>query len=275
MKSRGTKLSVLACLSLSMLMFSGQPALADAFGDGVKKYNAKDYQGALNLFKQVAAGQPRNALCHYYLALCNQCLARVDEAKKEYKLATESPDPSLRSMAQTGLSQLDRVKIGPVSAITGGSGNSLVSLEVPAGGAGKGKDGKDGKDGGKDGKAKDSGKAESGSSSGSGGTAAAKGGSAGGVKTIYYFYTNWSRTAKIMDPTIDNAKAQYPKINFKRIDIEAPENQQLLQTYGVTGNGNDPTTVMVDGNGKIVNSYTGCVEGSGFTSMIDEANAKK
>jgi thiol-disulfide isomerase/thioredoxin len=84
------------------------PALAapDNFSAAKSKYEKKDYQGALNDFKALSAKYPNNALCHYYMALCNQCLARVAEAKREYQWVMDNDRGSLSRQAASGLNQL-------------------------------------------------------------------------------------------------------------------------------------------------------------------------
>lgn len=259
MKTASNKQFLVKAVSLAFLMAAagiGAPAWAGNFNDAVKKYNSKDYQGALNEFKAIAAQNPKNALCHYYLALCNQCLARVVEAKKEYQLATESSDPSLRGMAQAGLSQLEKVNIGSVSG-SGYSSASSSSLSSAASGGGT------------------AGAASGGDKSGSGKTASSavsgKGAAtaSGAVKTIYDFYTTWCRPCKMMEPTFEEAKGRYPGISFKRFDAEAPENAALVQQFSVSAY---PTIVFLDGKGKVLFNNAGALEGENFFSLIDQYN---
>lgn len=92
----------------ALVVGSFQPALAasDVFSVAKGKYEKKDYQGALNDFKALSAKYPNNALCHYYMALCNQCLTRVSEAKREYQWVIDNDRGSLSRQAATGLNQL-------------------------------------------------------------------------------------------------------------------------------------------------------------------------
>lgn len=92
----------------ALVVGSFQPALAapDVFSTAKSKYEKKDYQGALNDFKALSAKYPNNALCHYYMALCNQCLTRVSEAKREYQWVMDNDRGSLSRQAATGLNQL-------------------------------------------------------------------------------------------------------------------------------------------------------------------------
>lgn len=265
---RGATLGLMAAAIVGGI---AAPAWAAGFNDAVAKYNSKNYQGALNEFKVIAEKEPRNALCHYYLALCNQCLARVAEAKKEYQLATQASDPGLRAMAQAGLTQLDRVNIGSAGGSSSGSAssssasNSLVSSS--GGSAGSGAAGASGSSD------KGAGKPGAGSASSSGSSSSSAGGkssvASGGVKTIYDFYTTWCRPCKLMEPTFDEAKTRYTGISFKRFDAEAPENAAMVQQYSVSAY---PTIVFLDGKGKVLYNAAGSLEGDSFFSLIDQYN---
>jgi thioredoxin-like negative regulator of GroEL len=92
----------------AVVVGSFQPALAapDVFSVAKSKYEKKEYQGALNDFKALSAKYPNNALCHYYMALCNQCLTRVGEAKSEYQWVIANDRGSLSRQAAAGLNQL-------------------------------------------------------------------------------------------------------------------------------------------------------------------------
>lgn len=106
----------ISAVTIGLGSFDPVSAAPDAFSTAKGKYEKKDYQGALNDFKGLSAKYPNNALCHYYMALCNQCLARVGEAKKEYQWVIANDRGSLASQATTGLNQL--------SGLSGGSGSS-------------------------------------------------------------------------------------------------------------------------------------------------------
>lgn len=96
--------------------FDPVSATPDVFSTAKSKYEKKDYQGALNDFKVLSAKYPTNVLCHYYMALCNQCLSRVGEAKKEYQWVIANDRGNLSGQAKAGLNQL--------SGLSGGSGSS-------------------------------------------------------------------------------------------------------------------------------------------------------
>lgn len=103
---------LVACsVASSVAIVSAGPVLAapDVFTVAKGKYEKKDYQGALNDFKALSAKYPTNVLCHYYMALCNQCLSRVGEAKKEYQWVIDNDRGSLANNATAGLNQLSGV----------------------------------------------------------------------------------------------------------------------------------------------------------------------
>lgn len=269
---RGATLGLMGIMAAAIIGGLAAPAWAAGFNDAVAKYNSKNYQGALNEFKVIAEKEPRNALCHYYLALCNQCLARVAEAKKEYQLATQASDPGLRAMAQSGLTQLDRVNIGSAggSSSSSSSSSSAANSLVSSGGGSSAGSGAAGASGSSD---KGAGKPGASSTSSSGSSSSTAGGkssvASGGVKTIYDFYTTWCRPCKLMEPTFDEAKTRYTGITFKRFDAEAPENAAMVQQYGVSAY---PTIVFLDGKGKVLYNAAGSLEGDSFFSLIDQYN---
>lgn len=102
---------------------------ADAFGVAKQKYESKDYQGALNDFKALSAKYPSNGLCHYYLALCNQCLSRTAEAKREYQWVMTNDRTSLKQKAEVGFNQLNGVNNGS----GGGSSSTVASAPASSG----------------------------------------------------------------------------------------------------------------------------------------------
>ena len=175
---------------------SVSPAIAapDAFTTAKGKYEKKDYQGALNDFKALSAKYPTNALCHYYMALCNQCLTRVGEAKKEYQWVIDHDRSNLASQATAGLNQLGGVNNG--SGSSGFSGSSTSGAFTPI---------------------------ASSSSKTAGGS----------IKTVLDFYTTWCGPCKEMEPAFEAAKGRYTSISFKRYDAEDPANASLVKQFAV------------------------------------------
>lgn len=226
---------------------------------GIKKYDAKDYQGALNEFKAVVQVHPRDGLAHYYMALCNQCLARVGEAKAEYEKVVELGPANLKDMAQTGINQLSKV-----STRTGGSMATVATTAAPAADSkeSKGKDAKDAKSG-KDGKDAKADKAD-----GKDAKPALP-----NIKMVYQFYVDSSPGCKSMEATWDETKTRpkYKGIEFVRLNCADAGNAGMVEKYGVNAY---PTLVIVDQGGKTLSSQTGAMEGEALASWID-SNLKK
>jgi hypothetical protein len=110
--------------------FDPVSATPDVFSTAKSKYEKKDYQGALNDFKVLSAKYPTNVLCHYYMALCNQCLSRVGEAKKEYQWVIANDRGNLSGQATAGLNQLSGLSGGSASSgsATAGAYTAIGSL---------------------------------------------------------------------------------------------------------------------------------------------------
>ncbi|CAN5613298.1 hypothetical protein BH11CYA1_BH11CYA1_33530 [soil metagenome] len=213
------------------------PALAapDAFTVAKAKYEKKDYQGALNDFKALGAKYPNNALCHYYMALCNQCLTRVGEAKKEYQWVIEHDRSNLASQATAGLNQLSGVNNGS------GSGSTSSSLGSSTGGAF--------------------------TPIGSGASKTA----GGPVKVVLDFYTTWCGPCKEMEPAFEAAKGRYRAISFKRYNAEDPANVALVKQFAVRAY---PTIVMIDGKGKVLYNQPGGLPDQELARTIDQVNGQ-
>lgn len=273
---QGSK-SPIKAISLALLCSAftlGNSCFAADMQSGIKKYQAKQYQAALNDFKEVVKANPSDALCHYYMALCNQCLARIGEAKAEYKKVTEIGPPNLKAQAQSGLSQLERVSVrtggntaaasttGTTDSASGGAagsatGNSPVATSG-TNGAGTyspnmAKGGKDpGKDPGKD-------------------LAEAKK-SLPAIKQIIMFYSDSSPGSAAMQDTWDEAKVKYKTIEFTRLNVADNSNAEMVAKYSVNAY---PTTVMIDQQGKAVLNQAGPMIGEAFSSTIDGLLKKK
>lgn len=230
----------------------GQNVLAADMQSGIKKYNAKDYQGALNDFKDVLKAKPNDGLCHYYMAMCNQCLARIGEAKLHYQKVIDVGPASLKANAQAGLSQLDKVTVryGGGSSASAGSGTASAPLVVAS--AAGAKDGKDGK-----GDAKAEAKPE---------------GKKPNVKRIIMFYSDSSPGSMSMESTWDDAKQKYKDIEFTRLNVADPSNAEMISQYGVSSY---PTTVVIDQGGKVLHNQAGAILGDAFSTMVDGYLKKK
>jgi len=272
-------LSLAAALGLAIGYWTTMTIVTDlpaqAAGDqnqAIQKYNAKDYQGALNEFRTVYARDPKNSLCRYYMALCNQCLANVDEAKKDYKWVVDNGAPNLKAQAQTGLSQLEKVSIrsGGSTSAASAPAVSATTGDASKGGAdlierSKDKSGKDmpGKDASGKGTAAGGDK-----SSGSTATKTASTSSGGNVGTVLNFYSDSSRNSQLMESSWDEIKPKYPKITFTKVNAGDAQ----CEKYGVS---EFPTIVVLDKNGKVLSTQPGTQSTESMATTIDTYNNKK
>jgi len=140
-KKRGSggwrRLALSALLGVGLALMSvAQTLAAPSFQEAVADYQAGRYAQALGKLEAVKAAYPSNALVHYYVALCQQAVGHIEQAKVEYQWVISSRDPKLAPMATTGLSQLSGVR---VSGSGGGSssGSSSPTMAAPAGGGAK------------------------------------------------------------------------------------------------------------------------------------------
>lgn len=117
---RGATL-VVGCLGA----FCAQVLAVPSFQDAVADYNGGHYASAVGKFEAVEASYPSNALVHYYMALSQQAVGHINQAKAEYQWVIQSRDPKLAPQAATGLAQLAGVR-------TTGSGGSSASPSVHA-----------------------------------------------------------------------------------------------------------------------------------------------
>lgn len=246
--------AVLLALSTQQLMALSVNAAPDMKA-GIKKYDSKDYQGALNEFRAVVQAHPQDGLAHYYMALCNQCLARVGEAKAEYEKVVQLGPANLKDLAQTGLNQLSKVSTRTGGTLTVASTTSSTAASTDTKGvAAKGTDAKDGK-AGKDGKgdkadAKDAKPTQP------------------NIKVVYQFYVDSSPGCKSMESTWDETKtrAKYKGIEFVRLNCSDVSNSDLVNKFSVNSY---PTLVIVDQGGKTLASQVGAMEGEVLSLWID------
>lgn len=246
-------------LAIFLALTVGGAALSAPDMQGaIKKYNAKDYQGALNDLKEFAKAKPNDGLCHYYMALCNQCLARVGEAKLHYQKVLEIGHPSLKANAQTGLNQLEKVTVRYGGVRASGASTAVATatpglVDGPAGAAKTAAAGKtDGKADAKDGK--DAKKVLP------------------NIKRVIMFYSDSSPGSAAMESTWDDAKQKYKDLEFTRLNVADSSNAEMVAQYGVTSY---PTTVVLDQGGKVLHNQAGPIMGEAFGSMLDSYLKKK
>lgn len=122
---RGNNLSqrnpVPAVVLLAILVgcFTAPATAAPAgFAEGVRAYQARRFNIALEQFTRAARSAPNDATVHYYLGLCYQSTNQVSLAKQQYDWVVScSPIPSLRSQASLALSQLSKFSITRAGAV--------------------------------------------------------------------------------------------------------------------------------------------------------------
>lgn len=244
-----------------LMVLSAPVAFAGDMKAGIAKYNAKQYQAALNDFKDVAKANPKDGLCHYYMALCNQCLARVGEAKAEYEKVMQLGPENLKPNAQKGLDLLSKVtgRTGGVSgsptAVASTAGAGTAAPGTAAGAAAGTAGATAGGDKAKEAKDKEAAKKE-----------------LPNVKQVILFYSESSPASISMESTWDDAKLKYKGIEFTRLNVADNSNAELISKYGVS---NYPTTVVIDQAGKVLHNQAGPIIGDGFTSMMDGYLKKK
>ncbi|MBS1992086.1 MAG: thioredoxin family protein [Cyanobacteria bacterium SZAS LIN-3] len=260
LKRPGARAAKSLLLMATAIVVLPQAALADLNG-AVAKYNAKDYQGALNEFKALYARDPKNSLCRYYMAMCNQCLARVEEAKKDYQWVIDHGAANLKGNAQAGLAQLEKV-----GGRTGGSSTMTTTTTPAATSTAKADSGKPSTDlidrgpAGKDGKTTTTPPAT---------TTATKPAEAGSnVARVINFYSEASRGSQLMEPAWDEVKAKFPKITFVKVNTGDP----LCEKYNIS---EFPSVVMLDKNGKALATQAGPQSTESMETTINTCNQKK
>lgn len=106
-----------------------QPAQAapDAYQKAKGDYDNKNYASALTQFKALTAAYPRNALCHYYLALCHQAMGHVPQAQQEFQVVQQLDRGALGQYAAQGMKQLSGARS------SSGSGSIAIASAAGAG----------------------------------------------------------------------------------------------------------------------------------------------
>jgi len=129
-----TSIPVMATLSFSFLLPVSVMA-APTFNDAVADYNSGNYARALGKLEAVRASYPTNPMVHYYLALSQQAVGHLGQAKAEFQWVVSSRDPNLAPMAAKGLAQLTGVRTTGSSGGSGLiSGSSSPTASAPGGG---------------------------------------------------------------------------------------------------------------------------------------------
>src|SRR5271163_4365483 len=83
--------SVGAVVSVGWLgVFWAQALAAPSFQEAVAQYNSGKYAQAVSSLEVVKASYPNNALVHYYMALSQQAIGHLTQAKEEYQWVISS-----------------------------------------------------------------------------------------------------------------------------------------------------------------------------------------
>lgn len=113
-------LSKLLLAASCLLVFSsGVQAGPISYQTAVAEYKAGKYQSALSMFRALNASSPKNALVHYYMALCQYGLGHVEQAKQEYQIVIDSGDVRLKPLAEAGLGKMSKIRTSGTPASSG------------------------------------------------------------------------------------------------------------------------------------------------------------
>src|SRR6187551_1861570 len=105
--------------------------------EAINDYNTGKYLSCLQ--KLQALNLKNNATSHYYIALCAQNLNRMTEAKAEYNWVITYGTEPLKSYAQKGLANLDKLHVSspsaPVAAAPAAAHPAKAAVATTGGGA--------------------------------------------------------------------------------------------------------------------------------------------
>lgn len=239
MKTRHLQSLVVAGIILTLAspaMAADDPATTEALA----LYKDGKFSAALSKFQAISAKSPKNAITHYYMALCLHNLNQIAQANSEYQLAiSNTKSPKLKEMCETGQQALGRYRDTRTKPASGAPAAEATDTKTAEKKDEKGdsKDktasGKDGKTDSKDAKSKD-GKTD---------TKTATAG-AGKVKKVLVFVTSWERQCLAFEPTLEGARSKLTgKVDVQKIDAESNEGVALKEKYGVGST--YPTTVTL------------------------------
>ncbi len=124
---------LLACTISISSVVQAAPTFQQAMAD----YSNGKYALALSEFQAFKVSYPNNALVHYYVALCQQALGRIDQAKLEYKWVLDSRDANLSAKAATGLAQLSSARLTGSGGSSASSSSSQAAVAPVASGGGQ------------------------------------------------------------------------------------------------------------------------------------------
>lgn len=91
--------------------------------------------------------------------------------------------------------------------------------------------------------------------------------------TLIEFYADWCTTCQSMSPILKDLKASHAQeVNFVMINIDYPENNQLIRKYQVTG---VPQWNILDSQGKVKETLAGKIPKSVLESILFSKNLFK
>jgi thioredoxin-like negative regulator of GroEL len=245
-----------AFLLIAQTVATAQLQVSPHMQQGLVDLQIGNYAKALTSFQQAVRAQPGNVQARYCLAVCYQHLGRYSDATNEYSWVVKNADPALARRAQKGLDGCAGMRVAtggaqsyaptaaPNEGTTGGEPQTgAPPIAPPFGRPPVAQPG-------------------FGSIPGTAATAPPEGGAGqysgapAGTPKIVDVYTDWCGWCKRFEPTFNQAQAKFgSRIDFERINAEAPGNKELTQSWGVRG---FPTIVFFDGSGKIVDIVRGC-----------------
>ncbi len=87
---------------------------------------------------------------------------------------------------------------------------------------------------------------------------------------LYDFWAAWCGPCKVMHPIIEDIEKSYgDKIDVKKYDVDAAENQAIVQQYQVMA----MPTYIIEKNGQVVQQFVGAQAKQTLTAAIDQALA--
>jgi tetratricopeptide (TPR) repeat protein len=127
------RMTLSAVLSLLLAVPAG--AAPAGFAEGVRFYNARQYNQALACFTRAAQAEPNNATVRYYMGLSYQGMNQMTQAKQQYQWVWSTAarsNPALAQQAGAALQNLSRYQTGlssgsPVSAPSGAPAPTAVA----------------------------------------------------------------------------------------------------------------------------------------------------
>jgi len=268
MKGKTSGISIVAASVWLCTTF--MPAPAQTSAEAIQLYKDGKYGPALKAFEAVDQKEPKNAMTHYYIALCCQGMNQTARALAEYQwVADNCNNKALKAAALKGIDSVSRYKTARDSQVRASAANAEAAAAKKAG-ADKTAATSTDKPGEKPGDK----------------TAAAKPGDKNakpGAKTadtnlrckkVLVFAQPWDRVFMSFGPSLDAAKDRFKgKVSISTVDPDDESSSGLKTKYNVS---TYPTFVYLDAGGNIIKSDSSCPsDADSFASEIEGCNSKK